>query len=291
MKKIIVLFNTLFALASLAAQETPAAAANAEATPTIEKEIEVAPQRVYPFAAEDRPSLLPKDMFELTLGWKGSQDKNFSTGSNFGFDYGLNDRFMVQLRYAGINITPASTEKIVDASRRLGLTVQALPFGTSNEYIGIGTRFKLSVPFYFEDRADNNVIRTISFAMPTSLYTPGQHYLVQIFNNNLINVNVEKGSVEDGKQTVSTDLPLTLGYQIVPRVWVDATVTLGTIVYNDFSKSKAFWNAALPVDLSAIFTISRWFDITAGLGAEDVKDPLNTYNFNAGIAIRADLLS
>lgn len=235
------------------------------------------PSNRYPTAVFSRPFTIPANAFEAALtlktGSHGTSDTAFYSVNSLSFGYGVTNDLEIGLSWDGIkfdNLAGANLKANPSVSLNAGYFLYAIP--------RVAAMTSLSIPLYF----DNEVIKTTSFAMPTSFSIIKGKLAFLTFYYDTIKIHWRDS--EDKKQfTADFRFPLKLSYQATNNFFVGISTEIGALSTDG---QHSHIGKTTPLYLSATYAITRAFDIVAQTGFNNAQDWRNSFSFVAGVTYR-----
>jgi hypothetical protein len=227
----------------------------------------------YPTALLQRPFTLPAGTAEVGGKMKlgAHYDENGKTASDIvSLDWvsvgvGVTDDLQFGINWSGFQIPK------LNPSRSLGLNAGYFLFANKVA----AAMLSLDVPVYF----NQSVFRNVTLAMPTAFGIVKNVSLITFYDS-LVDVNFSSG-----KYGVSFNLPLKVGYQVTPNLWLDVSTRVAKFDLGVRTKTSYFWKSA-PVKLRGFYAINNAFDVVADVGFDDAFKPTDTFAVVLGLQYR-----
>lgn len=255
------------------AQELP------EGSPGVSTEVTPAENKksAFPTALLARPFTLPAGTAEIGGRMKlgvhqdaaGKTAPDLVSLNSLSLGVGVTDDLQLGLSWGGFqipNVKPAQ-----------GIDINAGYFLFANKWAA--AMASLNVPFHF----NSDVVNNVTFAMPTA-FGVVQNVSILAFYDSLIDFGFGK---KDGnrKLNASFSLPIKLGYQATPNLWVDVSTRLAKFEVQTGKDHSYFWKSA-PIKVRGFYAITNAFDVVADAGFDDVFNAKDTFAVVLGIQYR-----
>lgn len=227
----------------------------------------------YPTALLQRPFTLPQGTAEVGGKMKlgAHYDENGKSASDLvSLDWvsvgvGVTNDLQFGLNWSGFQIPK------LNPSKSLGLNAGYFLFANNVA----ASMLSLDVPVYFTQSA----FRNVTLSMPTA-FGIVKNVSLLAFYDSLIDVNFSSG-----KYGVSFNLPVKVGYQVTPNLWLDISTRLAKFDLGVRAKTNYFWKSA-PVKLRGFYAINNAFDVVADVGFDDAFKPTDTFAVVLGLQYR-----
>lgn len=268
-----------FALAAVAATSFAVSAFAAdEVVETVTQPVPAQNQSAYPVTQWDRPSFLPQNSFEVSVGGKMKKFNAESFTGTIGLSYGIAPKVQLDLEYQGTELNRVDSNKRFVAGRTLEAGVTTAIWG--NSFMSL--KGNVVLPLHFEQQ----VVKDVYVNLPLS-FSPAERLGIKFFHAEFIGFNFEnKFGMEFGA-------PVKISYQVADRVLVEAGTKLATLkVLGEKGFAASKWIATeTPVKAGVNVAITNWMDVEANAGFGNAQNPADTFNAGIGLAFRGGALN
>lgn len=223
----------------------------------------------YPTAVNKRPFTLPAYTAEFGGDMKVGTTSDSLAVDYVHLNYGVTDDFQLGLSWFGFEIPKLNPTRSLNANA--GYFLFATDYAASMA--------SLEVPFHF----DSQVVRNVSFAMPTVFPIVGD-FSILAFYSGLLDFNFNEGVVR-----TSMSLPIAFCYQVDSRLALDLSSQLAKFEFSDRENSY-FFNRA-PLRLKGLYSVTNAFDVFASTGFDDVFNAKDTFTVTFGAQVRIGYLN
>ena len=215
----------------------------------------------WPIEIIDRPLTLPQGAFSVGLGLNALASFDVftaETGGLWGLSYGVTDEFSIGLGY-DVRLDPdASAEGTIDVN--LGYTFLTAPL-------------------------------TLTATGSLGYNVDAEQFSTEVGIQAWYNVTPKIALISAGNQlnfafdptVVSIDLPIAVGFQAMPNVFLQLDTTIGNLDIKD-SANVIIFDDFIPVALTGYYSLSNALDIGATVGFSDLKNDAGD-NFIASLMV------
>jgi hypothetical protein len=176
---------------------------------------------------------------------------------------------------------------VTKASERPGMQVgQTFSLGTRYSYLSLPhTAFSATVSLPFYVRSGGEIVRDITFGLPTAFYN---NFLAGGILGDLLTLTM-RPNVE-----MALSFPFWFGVQAYGNLWAEISSSFGKLeMKNPDNQAKWTYKSpkeALPVTLYLTYVLNPYVDVGASFGFEHVLKPENTMKLGVNFSFRGGRL-